>query len=286
MRLLVYARKFVDLIKFEHSIFALPFAYAAAFLAKMDVPDYRRMLWITLAMVAARSFGMGINRLIDAEIDARNPRTAGREIPSGRLSRRQVWIFVVAWLAILVYTTFHLPVITRYLWPAVVIPMVVYPYVKRWTPLCHVVLGIADGLGPVGAWVAVTGQVTWEAFALGAGVGLWIAGFDIIYAFMDVKVDREQGLHSIPADYGHGVALWTTRGFHLLAMALLALTGWAQGANVIYYLGVVICAILLFYENWLMRKADLEKVGVAFMTMNGIISVVFLFFTTLSLFVL
>ena len=286
MTLLVYARRFVNLIKFEHSIFALPFAYAAAFLAKMDVPDYRRLLWITLAMVAARSFGMGVNRLIDAEIDARNPRTAAREIPSGRLSRRQVWVFVVAWLAILVYTTFHLPVITRYLWPLVVIPMIVYPYVKRWTPLCHVVLGIADGLGPIGAWVAVTGQVTWEPFALGAGVGLWIAGFDVIYAFMDVKVDREQGLHSIPADFGHGVALWTTRAFHLLAVTLLALTGWAQGANVIYYLGVAVCAVLLFYENWLMRKADLEKVGVAFMTMNGIISVVFLFFTTLSLFVL
>jgi 4-hydroxybenzoate polyprenyltransferase len=286
MTLLVYARRFVNLIKFEHSIFALPFAYAAAFMAKMDVPDYRRLLWITLAMVAARSFGMGVNRLIDAEIDARNPRTAGREIPSGRLSRRQVWVFVVAWLAILVYTTFHLPVITRYLWPLVVIPMIVYPYVKRWTPLCHVVLGIADGLGPIGAWVAVTGHVTWEPFALGAGVGLWIAGFDIIYAFMDVKVDREQGLHSIPADFGHGAALWNTRGFHLLAVALLAVTGWAQGANAIYYLGVAVCAALLFYENWLMRKADLEKVGVAFMTMNGIISVVFLFFTTLSLYVL
>lgn len=282
----VYVRRFVNLIKFEHSIFALPFAYAAAFLAKMEVPGFWVMFWITVAMVAARSFGMGINRLIDAGLDARNPRTAGREIPSGRLSRWQVWVFVVAWLAILIYATFNLPAITRYLWPLVVIPMIVYPYTKRWTPFCHILLGIADGLGPVGAWVAVTGTVTWEPFVLGAAVGLWIAGFDVIYAFMDVKVDREQGLRSIPADFGHGVALWTTRGFHLLAVALLALTGWAQGANAIYYLGVALCAVLLFYENWLMRKADLEKVGVAFMTMNGIISVVFLFFTTLSLFVL
>jgi 4-hydroxybenzoate polyprenyltransferase len=140
-------------------------------------------------------------------------------------------------------------------------------------------------LGPVGAWVAVTGEVTWEPFLLGAGVGLWIAGFDIIYAFMDITVDRQQGLRSIPADFGEAAGLWTTRGFHLLAVVLLALTGWVQGTNVVYYVGVVVCAGLLFYENWLMRKAHLERVGVAFMTMNGIISVVFLFFTTLSLFV-
>ena len=281
----VYVRRFINLIKFEHSIFALPFAYAAAFLARMEVPGFWVMFWITIAMVAARSFGMGINRLIDAELDARNPRTVGREIPSGRLTRRQVWVCVVVWLAIQNYATFNLPVITRYLWPLVIIPMVVYPYTKRWTPFCHILLGIADGLGPVGAWVAVTGKVTWEPFVLGAGVGLWIAGFDVIYAFMDIKVDREQGLHSIPADFGERAGLWTTRGFHLLAVILIGLTGWAQGANFVYYLGVAVCAVLLFYENWLMRKADLQKVGVAFMTMNGIISVVFLFFTTLSLFV-
>ena len=280
-----YVRRFASLIKFEHSIFALPFAYAAAFLAEMAVPGFWRMFWITVAMVSARSFGMAINRLIDAEIDARNPRTAGREIPAGRLRRRQVWLFALASLAVLVVATFNLPVITRYLWPLVVIPMVIYPYTKRWTWLCHLVLGLADGLGPVGAWVAVTGKVTWEPFLLGAGVGLWIAGFDVIYAFMDIAVDRAQGLHSIPADLGERAGLWATRMFHFLAVVLLALTGYVQGANYVYYLGVAICAALLFYENWLMRKADLEKVGVAFMTMNGIISVVFLFFTTLSLFV-
>jgi 4-hydroxybenzoate polyprenyltransferase len=285
MALLVYARRFVNLVKFEHSIFALPFAYAAAFLAEMRVPGFWVMFWITVAMVAARSFGMSVNRLIDAQLDARNPRTAGREIPAGRLTHRQVWIFAIVWLAVLVYATFNLPVITRYLWPLVVIPMVVYPYTKRWTPFCHLVLGLADGLGPVGAWVAVTGKVTWQPFLLGAGVGLWIAGFDIIYAFMDIKVDREQGLRSIPADYGEAAGLWTTRVFHLLAVVLLALTGYVQGTSFVYYLGVAVCAVLLFYENWLMRRADLEKVGVAFMTMNGIISVVFLFFTTLCLFV-
>jgi 4-hydroxybenzoate polyprenyltransferase len=280
-----YVRRFAGLVKFEHSVFALPFAYAAAFLAEMAVPGFWRMFWITVAMVAARSFGMALNRLIDAEIDARNPRTAGREIPAGRLRPWQVWIFALVALGLLIWATFNLPVITRYLWPVVIVPMVVYPYTKRWTWLSHLVLGLADGLGPVGAWVAVTGEVAWEPFVLGAGVGLWIAGFDVIYAFMDITVDRAQGLHSIPADLGERAGLWSTRVFHVLAVVLLALTGFVQGTNFIYYLGVGICALLLFYENWLMRKADLEKVGVAFMTMNGIISVVFLFFTTLCLFV-
>lgn len=282
---ITYARRFAGLVKFEHSIFALPFAYAAAFLAEDAVPGFWRMFWITVAMVAARSLGMAVNRLIDAGIDARNPRTAGREIPSGLLTRWQVWLFALASLAVLLVATFNLPVVTRYLWPLVVIPMVVYPYVKRWTWLCHLILGLADGLGPVGAWVAVTGKVTWEPFLLGAGVGLWIAGFDVIYAFMDITIDRAQRLHSIPADLGERAGLWSTRVFHVAAIVLLAATGYVQGTNFVYYLGVALCALLLFYENWLMRKADLAKVGVAFMTMNGIISVIYLLFTTLSLFV-
>ena len=281
----LYVRRFASLVKLEHSIFALPFAYAGAFLARLEVPGFWRMFWITVAMVSARSFGMAINRLIDAGIDARNPRTAGRELPAGRLKPYQVWLFALLSLGVLIASTFNLPAITRYLWPVVVIPMVVYPYMKRWTWLCHLMLGLADGLGPVGAWVAVTGHVTWQPFLLGIGVALWIAGFDVIYAFMDIEVDRAQGLHSIPADFGERAGLWSTRAFHLLAMVLFALAGYVQRTSFIYYVGVAACALLLFYENWLMRKADLQKVGVAFMTMNGIISVVFLFFTTLCLFV-
>jgi len=283
--LVTYVRRFASLIRFEHSVFVLPFAYSAAFLAEMRVPGFWRMFWITVAMVAARSFAMALNRLIDAEIDARNPRTAGRELPAGLLKKSQVWVFALASLAVLVWSTFNLPVITRYLWPVVVIPMVVYPYTKRWTWLCHVVLGLTDGLGPMGAWVAVTGRVTWQPLLIGVGVGLWVGGFDITYSFMDISVDRREGLHSIPADFGEAAGLWSTRVFHLVSVALLAVTGWVQGANLLYYAGVAVCGALLFYENWLMRKADLEKVGVAFMTMNGIISVVYLFFTTLSLLV-
>ncbi len=283
--MIAYVRRFAGLVKFEHSIFALPFAYSAAFLAEMRVPGFWRMFLITVAMVAARSFAMALNRLIDQEIDARNPRTAGRELPTGRLRRWQVWVFAGATLGVLIGATFGLPVITRYLWPVVVVPLVIYPFTKRWTWLCHLVLGVAIGLGPVGAWVAVTGTIPWEALVLGAGVALWIAGFDVIYAFMDITVDREQGLHSIPADMGKNAGLWSTRVFHLLAVVLLALSGVVQGTSFVYYLGVGICALLLAYENWLMRRADLGKVGVASMTMNGVISVVFLFFTTLSLYV-
>jgi 4-hydroxybenzoate polyprenyltransferase len=280
-----YVRWFVRLVKFEHSIFALPFAYSAAFLSEMRVPGFWRMFWITVAMVAARSLAMAVNRLIDHEIDAHNPRTAGRELPAGKLKRWQVWVFALVSLGVLVGSTFGLPVITRYLWPVVIVPLVVYPYTKRWTWLCHLVLGVAIGLGPVGAWVAATGTTPAKALLIGAAVACWIAGFDVIYAFMDVTVDREQRLHSIPADLGPRAGLWSTRGLHVLAIALLAVTGVVQSANFVYYLGVGVCAVLLAYENWLMRKADLEKVGVAFMTMNGIISAVFLFFTTLSLYV-
>ncbi len=282
--MLKYVRRFASLVKFEHSVFALPFAYSAAFLAEMKVPGFWTMFWITVAMVAARSFAMAVNRLIDQEIDARNPRTAGRELPSGQLKRWQVWVFAFVSLGVLIGSTFALPVITRYLWPVVVIPLVVYPYTKRWTWLCHLALGIAIGLGPVGAWVAVTGTADPEALLIGGAVACWIAGFDVIYAFMDIEVDRKQGLHSIPADLGERAGLWATRILHVMAVALLAAVGVVQGANFVYYLGVGVCAMLLGYENWLMRKADLQKVGVAFMTMNGIISVAFLFFTTLSLF--
>ncbi len=280
-----YALLFVRLVKFEHSIFALPFAYSAAFLAEMRIPGFWTMFWITVAMVSARSLAMALNRLLDAGLDALNPRTASRELPSGRLSGIEAWVFSLVSLAVLIVATFNLPVVTRYLWPIPVAAFLIYPLTKRWTWLCHLFLGATIGLGPVGAWVAVTGEVTWAPFLLGGAVAAWIAGFDVIYAFMDVTFDRAAGLHSIPADLGPGVGLWATRLLHLVAIALLALTGLEVAAGAAYYVGVAACAVLLFYENWIMRRADLEKVGVAFMTMNGIISVVYVVFTTIAVLV-
>lgn len=280
--LLEYGLLFGRLVKFEHSIFALPFAYAAAFLAEMRIPGFSRMAWITVAMVSARSLAMALNRLLDAEIDALNPRTAGRELPAGRLTRLQVWVFCLASLGVLVLATFHLPVVTRYLWPIPVTAFYLYPLTKRWTWLCHLFLGATIAIGPVGAWVAVTGEVTWPPFLLGAVVTAWIAGFDIIYACMDVDFDRGHGIHSLPADHGVSSALWATRMLHATAAALLLGVGAVVGSGPVYYLGVLVCAGLLFYENWVVRGRDLSRVGLAFMTMNGVISVVFLFFTTVA----
>lgn len=277
-----YPLLFARLVKFEHSIFALPFAYSAAFLAELRIPSLGRMVWITVAMVAARSLAMALNRLLDAGIDARNPRTASRELPAGLLSRMEAWAFCLVSLAVLVLATFNLPVVTRYLWPIPVAAFLVYPLTKRWTWLCHLVLGATIGLGPVGAWVAVTGDVTWPPFLLGGAVAAWIAGFDVIYAFMDVEFDRANGLHSIPANLNASAGLWSTRALHALAVLLLAVSGLVAGIGAVYYLGVAVCAGLLFYENWIMRKADLSKVGVAFMTMNGLISVVYVVFTTVA----
>jgi 4-hydroxybenzoate polyprenyltransferase len=280
--LLTYLGLFVRLVKFEHSVFALPFAYSGAFLAAVGIPGFPTMFWITLAMVGARSLAMALNRLFDARIDALNPRTAGRELPAGRLGSLDVWVFSGASLAVLLLAVLNLPSVTWYLWPIPVAAFVIYPFTKRWTWMCHFFLGATIGLGPVGAWVAVTGEVTWQPFLLGAAVALWIAGFDIIYACMDVEFDRERGIHSIPADFGLGVGLWATRVFHLLSVALLAGVGLVTAMGPVYYVGVLVCGALLFYENWVVRRRDLAKVGLAFMTMNGIISVVFFLFTTVA----
>jgi 4-hydroxybenzoate polyprenyltransferase len=280
--LLAYLGLFVRLVKFEHSVFALPFAYSGAFLAAGGIPGFWTMFWITLAMVGARSLAMALNRLFDADVDALNPRTAGRELPAGRLRKPEVWLFSLASLAVLLLAVLNLPSVTWYLWPIPVAAFVVYPFTKRWTWLCHFFLGATIGLGPVGAWVAVSGRVTWEPFLLGAAVALWIAGFDIIYACMDVEFDRRQGIHSIPADFGVGTGLWATRVLHLISVVLLAGVGLVTGMGFVYYVGVLVCGVLLFYENWVVRWRDLAKVGLAFMTMNGIISVVYCLFTTVA----
>jgi 4-hydroxybenzoate polyprenyltransferase len=275
-------KRFAALVKIEHTVFALPFAYVGALLAVDGVPSASDLLWITVAMVGARSLAMGLNRLIDAEIDARNPRTAGRELPRGALSRPQVWAFCGLSLGVFLVAVWQLDPLVRWLWPIPVAGFVIYPYLKRFTWLSHLWLGAVDGLAPVSAWAAITGTLPWQAWALGGAVALWVAGFDLFYALLDQEIDREQGLQSAAVRFGERGAFWGARLFHLGTVALLVAAGLGLDVDVFYWLGVVAVAGLLAYEHSLVRPGDLRRLDTAFFTMNGVISVAFFIFVLLD----
>ncbi len=271
-------RRFASLVKLEHTLFALPFAYVGAFLAVDGVPSAHDLFWVTLAMVGARSLAMGLNRLIDAGIDARNPRTAGRELPRGLLSPRQVLLFCAGSLGLFLAAVYQLDPIVRWLWPIPVAGFVVYPYLKRWTWLCHLWLGAVDGLAPVGAWVAIRGDLPWQAWALGGAVAAWVAGFDLFYSLFDVEVDRAQGLHSWATRFGVRGVFGGARGLHLATVGLLVAAGLGLPVGVLYWLGAGVVAGLLAYEHTLVRPGDLRRLDTAFFTMNGVISIAFFAF--------
>jgi len=280
-----YPRLFASLVKIEHTIFALPFAYIGAFLAVDGIPSAYDLLWITVAMVGARSLAMALNRLIDARIDARNPRTAGREIPRGALTPPQVVLFCVLSLIVFLVAVFQLAPIVHWLWPIPVAGFVLYPYLKRWSALSHFWLGAVDGLAPLGAWAAITNTLPWEAWALGGAVALWVAGFDLLYALFDLDVDRAQGLHSVPARYGIPVTFWAARTCHALTVLLLVLTGLGLPVGAFYWTGVAAVAALLGYEHSLVSPRDWKRLDMAFFTMNGVISVTFFVFVLLDVLV-
>ena len=268
-------RRFASLVKLEHTVFALPFAYVGAFLAWGGVPSAHDLVWITVAMVGARTLAMGLNRLIDAELDARNPRTSSRELPSGVLSPRQVGALCVAALAVFLVAVFQLDPLVRWLWPIPVALFVVYPYLKRVTWLCHEWLGASLGLAPIGAWAAVTGELPWQAWTLGAAVGLWVAGFDLFYSLFDLEHDRAEGLQSWATRFGERGVFVGARLHHVGTVALLAATGLGLDVGVLYWAGVVAVAALLAYEHSLVRPGDLRRLDAAFFTVNGVISIVF-----------
>jgi 4-hydroxybenzoate polyprenyltransferase len=267
--------RFARLVKIEHTVFALPFAYVGAFLAVGGTPSAHDLAWITLAMVGARSLAMAVNRLIDSGLDARNPRTAGRELPSGQLSVVQVVLFCAASLGLFLAAVWQLAPLAHALWPIPVAGFVVYPYLKRWTWLCHAWLGAVDGLAPVGAWVAITNHLPWQAWALGVAVASWVAGFDCFYALFDLEVDRAQGLHSIATRFGVGGAFVGARVAHAATIACLVVAGLGLPVGALYWLGVAAVAVLLLYEHLLVRPGDLRRLDAAFFTMNGVISVAF-----------
>ena len=274
--------RFARLVKIEHTVFALPFAYIGALLSVHRVPSAHDLVWITVAMIGARSAAMGLNRLIDAELDARNPRTATRELPAGLLTRPQVALFCIASAVVYVVAAFQLAHIVRWLWPIPVAGFVIYPYLKRWTWLTHLWLGAVDGLAPVGGWVAVTGGLPWEAWVLGAAVALWVAGFDLFYSLFDRDVDLAQGLHSAATRFGAEGVFAGARLCHALTVCRLVAVGLGVGAGWWYWLGVVCVAALLLYEHLIVRPDDLRRLDAAFFTVNGAISVLFFVFVVVE----
>jgi putative 4-hydroxybenzoate polyprenyltransferase len=266
---------FARLVKVEHSVYALPFAYAGAVLSQQRIPSWSTLVWITIAMVAARSAAMALNRLIDAGIDARNPRTAGRELPTGSLSRAEVMAFTVASLAILVASTFFLSPPCRYLWPIVVAAFIVYPYTKRYTWFCHYALGLTDGLAPAAAWVAVSGHIALSPVLLFVAVGLWVGGFDVIYAIFDLDFDRQEGIHSLPVKIGWRRSLLVAALSHLAAVGLLVAVGPLLGLGWSYIAGCLLVAVLLAWSHVDIARRGLQRVGMGFMTVNGVVGLVY-----------
>lgn len=278
----LYARVlvFLEMIKFSHTIFALPFAFTGALLAARGLPAVSQVGWIVLAMVGARSAAMGLNRVIDAEIDARNPRTSGRAIPAGLLSRGSVAVFILVSVLLMLFAAQMLNPLCLYLSPVALGFLLLYSYCKRFTALAHVVLGICLAGAPLGAWIAMTGTAELPAFLLAFAVLFWVAGFDILYALQDLDFDRQSGLHSIPAKLGVRGSLWTARLFHLAACGFLLALYLAMQLGPFFLAGLVATCAMLLYEHWLLRGGNLDCLDAAFFNMNGYISVT-LFLATL-----
>jgi len=271
-RVIAYGR----MIKFSHSVFALPFALASAALAARDGFRWAQVGWIVLAMVGARSAAMGFNRLADHAIDSKNPRTAGRELPRGVLGRREVWALVLMSAAALVLAAAMLGPLCLALSPVALAIVFGYSYTKRFTALSHVVLGLALAVAPVGAWLAIRGSFSPIAVVLGLAVLTWVAGFDTIYSCQDAEFDRRAGLHSLPARIGVRRALLAARVFHVAAIGFLAAVYPLAKVHPVYLAGVAGIAGLLAYEHSLVKADDLSRVDAAFFTLNGWVSVGYL----------
>jgi len=277
-------RLILEMIKFEHTIFALPFALISVLLAARPqlLPDARVTLWVLVAMVSARSAAMAFNRIADAQIDAENPRTARRHIPAGLIGKTQVWVFLAIAIALFELASFKLNRICFLLSPVALLFVLGYSYTKRFTSLCHIVLGVAIGIAPIGAWLAVRGTFAVAPLLLGAIVMLWIGGFDIIYALQDYDFDVKSPLFSLPKRLGKANALVISRVMHTAMVALLVLVGVLAQMHVVYFIGVLIVAGLIFYEQSLVKADDLSKVDLAFFTLNGWVSVCLFIFVLLD----
>ncbi|MFY1678219.1 menaquinone biosynthesis prenyltransferase MqnP [Streptomyces sp. WMMC905] len=269
-------RAFLRLVMIEHSVFALPFAYIAALTAMYEGDgriDWGRLLLVTLAMVGLRTFAMAVNRVIDREIDARNPRTAQRELVTGAVSVRHAWTGASIALAVFLGAAALLNPLCLALAPVAVVPMVVYPYGKRFTDFPQAILGLAQAMGPVGGWLAISGSWSWDAVVLGLAVGVWIGGFDLVYACQDVEADRRTGVRSVPARFGVPATVRGARVCHAVTTALLVWYALATDAGAFFWLGLLVVVGAFAYEHSIVRPHDLTRVNRAFFSVNGFIGI-------------
>lgn len=273
----------LEMIKFEHTVFALPFALMGAFLAKRGVPDAVTFGWVILAMVGARTSAMGFNRIVDRGYDRKNPRTADRALPAKAVRLWEAWVMVLLSAALFFFACYNLNRLTFQLAPFALFLTLFYSYTKRFTWLCHVVLGIALAFSPLGGWVAVQGSLNGFPFMLSAGVLFWVAGFDAVYACLDADFDRKEGLCSLPARFGRKTAFKLAVLSHAIAFVLFLSTGIAAGLNYFYYLGLALTAAALFYQHIVVNPRDLSRIQLSFFTMNGLISLTLFVSTWLSL---
>jgi 4-hydroxybenzoate polyprenyltransferase len=268
----------LEMIKWEHSIFALPFALCGAMLAAGGWPTAHQLIWIVVAMVAARSAAMAFNRLADASIDAANPRTSARALPAGQLTSGFVVAFIVISCAVFIVAAAELNRLALWLSPVALAVLLLYSYTKRFTRWSHLVLGFGLGMAPAAAWIAVRGSLDPRILLLTAAVTFWVGGFDVLYACQDFDFDRATGLHSIPRYLGISRALWVARAFHVVMLLLLMGLLFAFGLGKLAIVGIVVVGALLAYEHSLVSANDLRKLNAAFFTMNGVIAVVFFVF--------
>jgi 4-hydroxybenzoate polyprenyltransferase len=277
-------RAFLRLVMIEHSVFALPFAYIAALTAMAPGGTrWKDLVLVTVAMVAARTFAMAANRIVDRSLDADNPRTAGRELVTGAVSLRTAYVGSLVSLVVFLVVAGALSRLCLELAPVALVLLFAYPYGKRFTWLCHAMLGLAQAVAPIGAWIAVTGHWSWAAFALGIGVGLWIGGFDLIYALQDMEHDRAHGVYSLPARFGPTVALWVSALAHAGTFALFVAFGLAEDFGVLWYVGLGLTAVLFAYEHAIVTPTDWSRLNRAFFTLNGFIGIALFVFGLLDL---
>lgn len=273
----------LEMIKFKHTVFALPFAFMGAFLAARGVPSLQVFLWVVVAMVGARTCAMGFNRIVDRRFDAMNPRTADRALPAGSVTLRESWLMVVLSGALFFIACFMLNRLALQMAPFALALTLLYSLTKRFTWLCHVVLGLALAFSPLGGWVAVSGSFEGYPWFLSLAVLFWVAGFDTIYACLDADFDRKAGLFSMPAYFGRRRAFHLAVFFHVLAFVFFAATGYAAGLNIYYFAGVVITGCALFYQHIVVNPTDLSRIRLSFFSMNGIISITLFVATWLSI---